>query len=420
MKNIIKLLAVMIAAVMTLSLLAACSKGPADSTTGAATTAEPAKTTDTDKATEPDTTDDPATEPDNTTEPEETTAAPEVKLYDVYRWDFNDATDLGWIPTNATDIAAQEDGTMKLTCKGGDPNITTKKINAQIDCDNVEYITIRIKNMTDSYSAQLFINTTDSPGPAETYSYKFEWEFADEDAEWEEIEIDTLDINGWTGTLKSLRLDYSDGSEGEAYIDYIALQTTDQSKASVETEEVVDPRAGKELLYKWDMTTLTAEDLYLSSKNKDEDTEAEEGEDEEKEDPRWRFSGGVEDAYVENGHFVIKIGAIDPFLVTPKLTTPFDCSAVSAIVIHACNKTDDVAGQFFFTCEGMDGFSEAGSARFSFEKHGADNEEWEEIVINPKDSQLWEGQLEYVRIDPSESREGFTLIDSIELWGSAE
>ena len=34
------------------------------------------------------------------------------------------------------------------------------------------------------------------------------------------------------------------------------------------------------------MTTLTAEDLYLSSQDKDEDTEAEEGEDEEKEDPR--------------------------------------------------------------------------------------------------------------------------------------
>ena len=418
MKNIIKLIAVMIAAVMTLSLFAACSKTPAD-TTGAPADSKTEPATDSQPAdsTEPQTTE-PATEPDVTTE-EVTTEALPVTLYDVYRWDFNDANDLGWVSSNMTDIAAQEDGTMKLTVKGGDPNITTKRINAQIDCDNVEFITIRIKNMTDSYSAQLFISTSDSPGPAEQYSIKFEYEFADEDAEWEEVEIDTLDINGWYGTLKSLCLDYTDGGEGEAYIDYIALQTTDQSKTSVETEEQVDPRAGKEMLYKWDLTQLTAEDLYLPSQDTGEDTEEDDGDGEEEVDPRWRFSGGVEDAYVENGHFVIKIGAIDPFMVSPELTTPFDCSAVTAIVIKGCNKTDMLLGQFFFTTENDEAFSEAGSARFSFEKQGADNEEMEEIVINPKDSALWEGQLVQIRIDPSEAHEGIVYIDSIELWGSA-
>ena len=69
-------------------------------------------------------------------------------------------------------------------------------------------------------------------------------------------------INGWTGKLRSLRLDYSDGSEGDCYVDYIALQTTDEKKAgAAETEEVSDPRAGKSVLYKWDFTTLTAEDI---------------------------------------------------------------------------------------------------------------------------------------------------------------
>lgn len=420
MKIFLRVLAVMIAAVMTVAVFAACSNTPA-TTVDEKTEPSTAETTDEATQTEPAKTD-AVTEEDETTTEEVTTEAPEVKLYDVYRWDFDDASNLGWVSSNMTDVSAGEDGTMKLVCKGGDPNISTDRILAKIDCEKVEYITMRVKNCTDVYSAQLFISTSDSPGPSESYSYKFDHEFADDENEWEIIEIDTIDINGWYGMLRSLRFDYTDGSEGEYYIDYIALQTTKEEDAGVVTEEYVDPRAGKELLYTWDMTKLTAEDLHISSKDSDEDTEEGEGEGEgeEKEDPRWQFSGGVEDAYVENGHFVIKIGSVDPFFVTPKLTTPFDCGAVTAVVIKACNKTDMNLGQFFFTCEGTEDFSEAGSARFTFQHKGADNEEWEEIVINPNDSSLWEGQLEYIRIDPSEAHEGFVLIDSIMLYGSAE
>ena len=419
MKNIIKLLALVITAAMVVSLFAACTDKPADTTPD---TKAPEATTEADVTTE-EVTEEATTEAEVTTEEvteEETEPAPK-QMYDVFRWDFDDASDLGWVSSNMTDVSAGEDGTMKLVCKGGDPNITTKRLNVNIDCDKVEYITMRVKNCTDNYSCQLFISTTDSPGPNESYSLKFEHEYADEDNEWEILEIDTLDINGWSGTLKSLRFDYTDGSEGEYYIDYIALQTTVEKDAGgVETEEDVDPRAGKELLYKWDLTTLTAEDMYLASQPHDEDTEADENEGEEEEDPRWHFSNGVEDAYVENGHLVIKIGAIDPFMVTPKLTTPFDCSAVTAVVIKGCNKTDMTLAQFFFRTEDTDSFSEAGSVRFSFEKQGADNEEWEEIVLKPSDSVLWDGQLDYIRIDPSEAHEGIVLLDSIELWGSAQ
>ena len=305
---------------------------------------------------------------------------------------------------------------MHLICKGSDPNITTKRINVNIDCDIVEYIVMRIKNKTDAYTGQLFISTTDSPGPDEAYSYKYEYEYADDDDEWEIIEIDTLDINGWSGTLRSLRLDYSDGSEGDCYIDYIALQTTDEKKAgSVETEEVTDPRAGKQVLYKWDFTTLTAEDIYLASKPAE--TEEEEDEDDETPDPLWRFSKGVDDAYVENGHFVIVVGGQDPFMTSPDIDTPFDCEAVTAVVIKMCNKTDMSSGQFFFISDGAESYSEAASVRFSFDHKGADNDVWEEIVVNPKDSILWTGQLEKIRIDPTESWEGMILIDSCELYG---
>ena len=415
MKNIIKLIAVVIVMAMTVALFAACGNTPAE-TKPAETKAE-TQSSDTAKETEKETeavTTEAVTTEEVTTEEVTTEPQPEVR-YEVFKWDFDDASNLGWVSSNMTDVIAEEDGTMHLKVKGGDPNITTKRISANIECENVDFIEIRVKNKTDSYTGQLFISTTDSPGPAEQYSYKYDYEYADEDDEWEIIEIDTLDINGWSGKLRSLRLDYSDGSEGDCYIDYIVLQTLNEKNAgTAETEEVVDPRAGKQVLYKWDFTTLTADDLYLSSQPH-EDEEEGDG-DEEEVDPRWHFSNGVEDAYVENGHFVIKIGGQDPFMSSPEMTEAFDCEAVSAIVIKACNKTDMTLGQFFFTSDGSS-YSEAGSVRFSFEHQGADNDVWEEIVINPKDSVLWEGQLETIRIDPSEAWEGIVLIDYCELYG---
>ena len=422
MKNIIKLIAVIIAAVMTLTLLAACQQDkPADTkpeTTAAKTDTEK----ETEKETEPDTTEPDTTEEVTTEEvtTEEVTTEPQPEVrYDVLRWDFNDASNLGWEATNKTEVIAEEDGTIHLNVTGGDPHITTKRIPGKIECEDVEYIVIRIKNKTDAYTGQLFISTTDSPGPAEQYSYKYDYDYADEDDEWEIIEIDTLDINGWSGKLRSLRFDYSDGSEGDCYIDYIALQTTDASKqGSVETEEVVDPRAGKQVLYKWDFSTLTADDIYLSSKAAETEEGEGEGEGGEEEyDPRWHFSGGVEDAYVENGHLVIKIGGQDPFMTSPEMTEAFDCSAVSAIVIKACNKTAMTSAQLFFTSDELTNYSEAGSVRFSFDHKGADNDVFEEIVIVPSDSTLWEGQLLTIRIDPSEEWEGIVLLDYCELWG---
>ena len=99
MKNIIKLIAVIVVSVMTLSLFAACNNTPADTkpaTTTAAdtqtTTAETAK--ETEKETEAVTTEEVTTE-EITTEPE-TEPVPEVR-YDVLRWDFDDASNLGWV-----------------------------------------------------------------------------------------------------------------------------------------------------------------------------------------------------------------------------------------------------------------------------------------------------------------------------------
>jgi hypothetical protein len=418
MKNIIKLIAVIIVAVMTLTLFAACQQGNSGDTTKADTTAAKTETEkETEKETDPVTTEEVTTE-EVTTEEVTTEPQPEVR-YDVIRWDFNDASNLGWEATNKTELLAEEDGSLHLKVTGGDPHISTKRIPGKVECDDVEYIVIRIKNKTDAYTGQLFISTTDSPGPAEQYSYKYDYEYADEDDEWEIIEIDTLDINGWSGKLRSLRFDYSDGSEGDCYVDYIALQTTDASKqGSVETEEVVDPRAGKQVLYKWDFTKLTADDIYLSSKPAETEEGEGEGEGGEEEyDPRWHFSGGVEDAYVENGHLVIKIGGQDPFMTSPEMTEAFDCSAITAIVIKACNKTTMTSAQFFFTSDELTSYSEAGSVRFSFDHKGADNDVFEEIVIVPSDSTLWEGQLLTIRIDPSEEWEGIVLLDYCELWG---
>ena len=414
--KITKILALTIAAVMIAALFTACENKPA--TTKAPETSAPASDTEpagTEEVTEPAKTEE-VTEPAPT---EEVTEEPgPVERYDVFRWDFDDATNLGWGSSNMTDVLAEEDGSMHLVVKGGDPNITTKKLKAKIDCDDVDFIEMRIKNATDSYSGQIFISTSDSPGPNESYSYKYDYDYADEDNEWEVIVIETIDINGWTGMLKALRLDYSDGSEGDCYIDYIALQTADKDKAQVteSTETEADPRAGKQVLYKWDFTILTAADMNITSQKSNETEETSE-EGEETVDMRWRFSNGVEDAYVENGHLVMKIGSIDPYMVSPEITEDFDCSAVSAVVIRACNKTDMDLAQFFFVTDEADTYSEAGSVRFNFEHKGADNEEWEEIVIDPKESQLWSGQLEQIRIDPSEAHEGIVLLDYCELYG---
>ncbi len=419
MKKFIKLIALVLTAAMAITLLSSCSDQPAS--TGEATakeTAEESTAAVTDAVTaeagEQTTAEEVTTEEETEKETEE--AKPQ-QLYDVYRWDFDDASDMGWFATNKTDITAGEDGTMHLTCKGDDPNITTKRISVSIDCDNVEYIVMRVKNKTDDYTGQIFISTTDSPGPSEAYSYKYDYYYADEDDEWEMIEIDTLEINGWIGTLRELRLDYTNGREGDFYIDYIALQTTDEKKAgAVETEEVTDPRAGKTVVYKWDFTKLTSADLDLASKPSETEEEVEEGY-EGAVDTRWHFSNGVEDAYVENGHFVIKIGGQDPFMHSPDIDTPLDCDAITAVVLKVCNKSDMSSGQFFFISDGAGNFSEAASVRFTFEHKGADNDVWEEVVINPKDSSMWTGQLDEIRIDPTEADEGIVLLDSCELYG---
>ena len=421
MKNLLKTLALLIAAVMVMSLFAACSDKPEDTTTAKpdTTAAEGTeKETETVSGTETETETETATEEVTETDAE-TTEKPEEKRYDVYRWDFNDASDLGWVASNMTELTAEEDGSVHFKVKGGDPHVSTKKITANIDCGKVEYIEIRLKNNTNSDAGQIFISTTDSPGPNENYSIKYVYEYMEGDDEWEILEIDTLDINGWTGTLRSLRFDYTEGGEGDFYVDYIALQTTNEADAgATEAETEVDPRAGKEVLYKWDFTTLKPEDMYLSSQAGDETEEEDEsGEDEDEHEHRWRFSNGVEDAYVENNHFVVKVGGQDPFIVTPFMTDPFACDAVSAIVIKVCNKTDMLMGQLFFTTDGSE-FSEAASVKFTYDHSGADNDEWEEIVINPKEAgDYWTGQLEYIRIDPTESHDGIVLLDYCLLYG---
>ena len=426
MKNIIKLIALLIAAAMTVSLFAACTDKKAEDTAATSGTEAVEVSIAADQTGEDQTAEDVSqTETDTeaeaiVTETEEETEPQQKTLYDVFRWDFDDATNMGWDSSSKTDIFSEEDGSMRLAVKGPDPNITSKKFKVKIDCDNVEYIVMRIKNMTNSYTGQIFISTTDSPGPDENYSYKYDYEFSADEYEdgedkWEIIEIDTLDINGWTGTLRSLRLDYSDGDEGECYIDYIALQTSDEKKSGTgETEAEVDLRAGKQVVYTWDLTKLTSDDIYLASQPHDDETEGEG--DEDTPDPRWHFSNGVEDAYVENGHLVIKIGGQDPFMMSPDIEEPFECDDVTAVVIKACNKSDMNLAQFFFCCDGAS-YSEAGSVKFSFEHKGADNDVWEEIVINPHESKLWTGNLESIRIDPSESWEGIVLIDSCELYG---
>ncbi len=223
MKNVLRLTASVIAMVMAAAALVSCAAGtPANTVTDA----KPAETTGAETTAGAD-----VTTGAEATTAEAATEENKTEYFDVFRWDFSDSSDPGWTPTNMTDVVKGEDGILCLSVKGEDPHITTKKLPFEIDCDDVEVLEIRVKNKTNSHSGQIFITTTDSPGPSDAYSFRFAYENAGEDDEWELLRIDTFEINGWTGILKSLRLDYSDGSEGECSIDYIALMTSDRSKA---------------------------------------------------------------------------------------------------------------------------------------------------------------------------------------------
>lgn len=408
MKTIIRLISVMLVACFCISILASCGEdNNTETQKEQVTEVIDNKETKIDE-TEPES--DAETEPAPETEPEK-----DLVLYDVYRWDFDDASKIGWIASSMTDLTAGEDGIIRCDVKGTDPHISTKDLAVSIDCDKVDFITIRLKNCTDSTDGQLFVSTSYNPGISELDSCWFYYNYFMDEDEWETVTIDVVELNGWSGQLLDLRFDYTAGEDGYMLIDYIALQSLDpENEGAVSEIKSTDPRAGKHLLFSYDFSTLTANDLWLLSKDAEPDAAAVNGD--AGDDPRWVFSLGVADARIENECLVVTSGGMDPYFASPKAEFPYNCSDISAVVIKICNKTDMKIGQFFYICDGA-GYSEAASFKYYYEYSGADNTEWEEIVIDTSRSLTWSGLLEKIRLDPTESRSGECWIKSIEFYG---
>ncbi len=419
MKKTLRILALVLAVVMGITVLASCQQKTEKNHKTPSTEQQEAKTEPV-PGTNAETPTEAPTEAVVTNAPTEavTEAPPKEEVwYDVYRWTFDDPSDLGWYATNNTEIEAGEDGTMICTVTGADPHVSSSKAlaKAKLQCDDIERIVFRIKNNTEQIGAQLFISTTESPGPDESYSIKFDYEYDSEEPEWEEIIIETWEINGWEGRLKDLRFDYSEAGEGVVYVDSIIMPTTTPEKALKEEEQVTeepDPRAGKEVIYTIDFSQITAEKCWFSK--------AEHGEEEEKSDDMFVFSNGVDpESAVENDYFVCKIAGQDPFIMCPVLDVDIATEAISCAVITVCNRasSNNVAGQFFYMTDGNPDWSEAGSEHFAYVNGGEENTVFEEIVIELEESNSWYGALLQVRFDPSEAWGGECWIKTIEFYG---
>ena len=214
-----KLLA-FISIVLCALLLFSCSgsAGNADETTvepvdatAADTTAE--ETEETTKA--PETTAEPETEPE--TEP--------IKTVVVKSYNFAEATELEWSPTNHIQNMRLEDGLLKLTSVGGDPFMTVKQ-PLDIDATEIDLIRIKVLNMTESYNCQLFFDTDIENGMSEDKSYKwvYDYGYSEPDSdEWNIVEIYTADCFKWEGKIRYIRFDPST-AEGDVFIEYISLE----------------------------------------------------------------------------------------------------------------------------------------------------------------------------------------------------
>ena len=160
-----------------------------------------------------------ATTPEPTTPTPTTTAAPEV-LQEVLKWTFSD-TDNPFKASAQISNFRVENGILKFTSTGGDPNITTVSNTLGINAADVNYIKFKIKNYAPGFANQLFFITDEDTKWDEAKSFKNEyWNSDGED--WEELTFDTSECDLWTGTIKQIRFDPLNEA-GDIEIEYVSF-----------------------------------------------------------------------------------------------------------------------------------------------------------------------------------------------------
>jgi len=220
-----KQLSFLLAALLLTGALASCG-GDEGTTTGDTTAAVDAATTEAVVETEPV-----VTEP-VTTVPVET-EPPMVEVFTpVYEENF-DGESCNWRNNVQMKQFKMENGCITAICTGGDPSFCNKS-DFDLDCSTINAIKIRYLNCTPSDAFQIFFTTDTVTGYAESASFKDVADYCDsaEDAtdEWNELTIYTDECAEWTGTLKDMRIDITNG-EGAFYVDSIGFYTVTMEPA---------------------------------------------------------------------------------------------------------------------------------------------------------------------------------------------
>lgn len=209
-----KFLALLLLALMLLSLVPGCSK---DGVSSDATTAPEGDTAAPDTTAVPETTKAPETTPKETEPPKE------YEYASVFKIDFTTMAD-GTAPftVNLIENLRIEGGLLKGTGTGGDPFMSYTGGDAKFPAESVQEIRIKLKNYSVSYDFQLFF-TTETVSWSEPASYKEFLDFSGDDGDkndWNIVTIDTSFSVEWTGNITNFRIDPS-SAEGNIEIEYI-------------------------------------------------------------------------------------------------------------------------------------------------------------------------------------------------------
>ena len=174
------------------------SSSAADSTSGAAadSTSEKKEETTTEKKEQ------------TTTTKKETTAPPTYVFTEVFTLDFTkmEDTDAPAFEVTNIDNFRIEGGALKGTATSGDPYFIYNGGDFEVNGDEVNWIEIMAKNLTDTDSAQFFFITPQT-GWAEGASVKFWYDDCGEGTDWTKVEIEPDESAEWYGTINNFRID---------------------------------------------------------------------------------------------------------------------------------------------------------------------------------------------------------------------
>ena len=205
------LIIALLAASMLATLATGCDKKDdnkkttGESTSSAAET--PAAGGDTTTEKKEETTPAPETKAPETSK-KETTAPPNYVYTEVFTLDFTkmEDTDAPAFDASNIDNFRIEGGALKGTAINGDPYIIYNGGDFEVNGDEVNWIVIKLKNLTDADEGQFFFITPQT-GWAEGASVKFWADECGEGSDWNEIVVEPDESAEWYGTINNFRSD---------------------------------------------------------------------------------------------------------------------------------------------------------------------------------------------------------------------